>query len=200
MDKITIRSNYESCLNALARISAYASSTPISITEVHERQDALATEDLVNFCIHARRLAESTGLNDHMRQIEISMNDKRAPLSLGKIMGFLIHHDILLIIRCKTRFEMFKKSLEGETGDAFFKKVKNEIYKNPYSEPMTPLVLFQSDRSDGPRLLNLAQFLRTFSEKIMLEVLITNKWLQDDLFKDMNSTEAEARQMLSRIT
>ena len=39
---------------------------------------------------------------------------------------------------------------------------------------------------------------KAFSEKILLEVLKTNHWLQDDLFKDLDMTEEDARRVLSR--
>jgi hypothetical protein len=59
--------------------------------------------------------------------------------------------------------------------------------------------LFQSDRSGGMRLINLVTFLEVFSEKILLEILKSNHWLQDDLFKDLDVTEEDARRILSRM-
>ena len=94
---------------------------------------------------------------------------------------------------------MFIKWLEGQTGEAFFKKVKSEMYQAPYSEPITPHVLFKSDHSDGMRLINLVTFLEFFSEKILLEILMSNQWLGDDLFKDLDMTEEDARDVLKRI-
>lgn len=69
MDKKVVRASYESCLNALARLNAYATSSPsIGITEINARQDILAADDLILFCIHARRLAENMGLKDLLNQ------------------------------------------------------------------------------------------------------------------------------------
>lgn len=199
MDKRVVRTSYEGCLNAVARLSAYATSKPILITEVNERQDILAADDLIDFCIHARRLIENMGSKNLLYQATIGTSDAKAPLSVGHIIGYLIHHDLLIIFRCGVRFKMFKKWLEGETGDEFFKKVKSEMHQLPYSEPITPHVLFQSDRSDGMRLINLVTFLQIFSEKILLEILKSNRWLQDDLFKDLDMTEEDARKLLTRI-
>ncbi|MCB9985886.1 MAG: hypothetical protein H6864_09430 [Micavibrio sp.] len=199
MDKKVVRASYESCLNAIARLSAYATSKPILITEVNERQDILAADDLIDFCTHARRLIENIGLKDLLYQATMETSDAKDPLSAGQIIGYLIHHDLLMIFRCGVRFKMFKKWLEGETGDAFFKKVKSEMHQLPYSDPIMPHALFQSDRSDGMRLINLVTFLQIFSEKILLEILKSNHWLQDGLFKDLDMTEDDARKLLSRI-
>lgn len=199
MDKIVVRTSYESCLSTIARLSAYATSKPILITEVNKRQDILATDDLISFCIHARRFVENLGSKDLLYQEMIETNDCKNSLSLGKIIGCLIHHDTFEILRCKTRFEMLEASLTGVKGNDFFKKITNEIQKPPYSQPIIPHILFQSDRSDGMRLINLVTFLEVFSEKILLEILKANHWLQDNLFRDLDITKDDARQIMSRI-
>jgi hypothetical protein len=199
MDKKLVRASYESCLSATARLSAYATSKPILITEVNERQDILAADDLIDFCIHARRLVDNTDLRDLLYQAKIETNDAKDPLSVGQIIGYLIHHNVLMIFRCGVRFRMFQKWIKGKTRDEFFKNVETEIQQPAFSEPITPHILFQSDRSDGMRLINLVTFLEIFSEKILLEILKTNHWLQDDLFKDLDLTEEDARRVLSRI-
>lgn len=199
MDKKTIRASYESCLSATARLSAYATAKPILITEVNERQDILAADDFIDFCIHTRRLIENIGARDLLHSTKIETNDGKASISVGQVIGYIIHHDLLIIFRCGVRFRMFQKWLEGETGDEFFKKVKLEMQQAPFSEPITPHVLFQSDRSNGMRLINLVTFLQAFSEKVLLEILKSNQWHQDDFFKDLDMTEKDARQLLSRI-
>jgi len=200
MDKKLVRASYESCLSATARLSAYATSNPILITEINERQDILAAGDLIDFCIHARRLVDNMDLRDLLYQAKIETNDEKASLSLGQIIGYLIHHDVLMIFRCGVRFRMFQKWLKGKTREEFFKNVESEIQQAPFSEPITPHVLFQSDRTDGMRLINLLTFIQVFSEKVLLETLKTNHWLQDDLFKDLDMTEEDARRILSRMS
>jgi hypothetical protein len=199
MDKKVVRASYERCLNATARLSAYATSKPILITEVNWRQDILAVDDLSDFCIHARRLIENIGLKNLLYQQSMESSDGQSPLSLGKIIGRLIHHNTLEIIRCGTRFRMLQARVSGVEGDEFFKKVEPEMRKPPFSEPITPHILFQSDRSDGMRLINLVIFLQIFSEKILLEVHTSNHWLGDDLFKDLDMTEEDVRKLLPRI-
>jgi hypothetical protein len=198
MDKVVVRASYESCLSAIARLSAYATSKPILITEVNDRQDILAADDLIGFCIHARRLIDNMDLRDLLYQTKIETNDNKDQIFLGKIIGYLIHHDVLMFFRCGVRFRMFKKWLEGEDQNEFFKNIENEIQKTPFSEPIIPHILFQSDRSDGMRLINLVTFLEAFSENVLLEILKSNYWLQDDLFKDFDLTEEDARRILSQ--
>lgn len=132
MDKKVVRASYEGCLRAIARLSAYATSKPILITEVNVRQDILAVDDLMSFCIHARRFIENIGAKNYLQKAEMETNDKRPPLPLGKIIGHLIHHDTLEILRCRTRLRMLEASLRGAVGDEYFKQVKHEIHKNPY--------------------------------------------------------------------
>lgn len=200
MDKKVVRASYESSLSAIARLSAYATSKPILINEVNERQDILAADDLIDFCIHARRLVDNMNLKDLLYQTKIETNDEKGPLSIGQIIGYLIHHDVLMILRCGVRFRMFQKWAKGTSREEFFKNVETEIQQTAFSEPIPPHVLFQSDRSDGLRLINLVTFLEAFSDKILFEILKTNYWLQDDLFKDLDMTEEDARRVLSRFS
>ncbi|MGH1397662.1 MAG: hypothetical protein ACRBCT_00415 [Alphaproteobacteria bacterium] len=199
MDKKVVRVSYESSLSAIARLSAYATSNPILINEVNERQDILAADDLIDFCIHARRLVDNMDLKDLLYQTKIETNDEKGPLSIGQIIGYLIHHDVLMIFRCGVRFRLFQKWAKGTSREEFFKNVETEIQQTAFSEPITPHILFQSDRSDGLRLINLVTFLEAFSDKILLEILKINYWLQDDLFKDLDMTEEDARRVLSRL-
>ena len=139
------------------------------------------------------------GLRDLVYQAKIDANDTKAPLSIGQIIGYLIHHDVLMIFRCGVRFRMLQKWIKGKTRDEFFKDVEVEIQQTAFSEPITPHILFQSDRSDGLRLINLVTFLKAFSDAVLLEILKSNHWLQDDLFKDLDMTEEDARRVLSRM-
>jgi len=200
MDKKIVRASYESCLNASARLLAYSTSRPISITEVHERQDILAEEDLIAFCIHARRLIENADLIDLAKEVQIDTNDNREPQSIWQILGYLIHHDTLLIIRCATRFRMLMRNLEGLTGEEYLKSTKDDWRKTPYSEPVAPTIFFKSDRTKGFRMFALGKFLEIFSRSILETALTNNKWLQDDVFKDTDLTEEEARIILSKIS
>lgn len=200
MDKKVVRASYESSLSAIARLSAYATSKPILINEVNERQDILASDDLIDFCIHARRLVDNMDLKDLLYQTKIETNDEKGLLSIGQIIGYLIHHDVLMIFRCGVRFRMFQKWAKGTSREEFFKNVETEIQQTAFSEPITPHILFQSDRSDGLRLINLVTFLEAFSDKILLEILKINYWLQDDLFKDLDMTKEDARRVLSRFS
>lgn len=199
MDKKVVRASYESCLNAIARLSAYATCNPILINEVNDRQDILAADDLIDFCIHARRLVDNMDLRDILYQAKMETSDAKAPLSLGQIIGYLIHHDVLMIFRCGVRFRMLQKWIKAKARDDFFEDVEAEIQQTAFSEPITPHILFQSDRSDGLRLINLVTFLKTFSDAVLLEILKSNHWLQDDLFKDLDMTEEDARRVLSRM-
>lgn len=201
MDKKVVRSSYESCLDATARLSAFATSKPFpDALEVNERQDVLATDDLISFCIHARRLIENTGLKDLLSKTTMETSD-RSQISLWKIIGCLIHHDELVIIRSAVRFRMLQETLDGTTGEEFFKKVQHEIKKPQYSEPITPHVLFKSDKIHYT-LINLTGFVQIFSEDIILEVVKKAQgeglYLMDDPLRDLS--EEERMRILSRAT
>ena len=168
MDKKVVRSSYENCLDATARLSAYATSKPFSDAyETNLRQDVLAVDDLTIFCIHARRLVENIGLKDLLRQTTMRASDN-TPWSLWKIIGCLIHHDLIQIIRCQTQFRMLQARLKGPEGAEYFEKIENDLLKRPYSEPMSPQVLFKSDRIHYT-MIDLTEFIRIFSEKKSLD-------------------------------
>lgn len=192
MNKQVVRSSYEGCLDATARLSAYVTSKPFTdALETNARQDVLAANDLVVFCIHARRLIENVGLKDMLNNKTMEASDK-SRISLLKIIGCLIHHDELIIIRDQTRFRMLQATLDGTTGEDFFNRVKDEIKKPSYSEPITPHVLFKSDKIHYT-LINLAQFIQIFSEEVILEVIkkANNQGLhlQDDPLRDFDQNE-----------
>ncbi|MGH1404142.1 MAG: hypothetical protein ACRBDL_07850 [Alphaproteobacteria bacterium] len=199
IDKKVVRASYESCLDATARLSAYATSRPFAgAADVNERQDTLATNDLISFCIHARRLVENMGLIELLNKTTMETSD-RSTISLWKIIGCLIHHDLLMIFRCETRFKMLQASLSGAQGEEFLKMVETQIKTPAYSEPITPHILFKSDRIHYT-LINLARFIQLFSQDILPTVvdkaLDQGLCLQDDPLQDM--TEEERGRILSR--
>lgn len=201
MDKKVVRASYESCLDATARLSAYATSQPFKgANEVNNRQDILATDDLIVFCIHARRLVENVGLNKFVKQSQMQTSDGTS-MSLWKIIGCLIHHDMLEVIRCGSRFKMLQISLEGLSREEFFRRAEKEMRKPPYSEPIPPHVLFKSDKIHYT-LINLVEFQQMFSQEILPEVvrksLDKGFCLIDDPFKDLDMSE-EALSALNRM-
>ena len=200
MDKKVVRSSYESFLDATARLAAYATSKPFSEAfEVNERQDILAADDLVVFCVHARRLVENVGLRKLLSQTNVKVSDGSS-IALWKVIGCLIHHDLLMIFRCEARFRMLQASLAGVAGDEFFKKIEAEIKTPAYSVPISPQVLFKSDRIHYT-MINLAQFLQIFSQDIIpaliKKALDEGLCLLDDPLKDFN--EAEKQRALSNL-
>ena len=200
MNKQVIRSSYESCLDATARLSAYVTSKPfLNAFETNERQDVLAANDLVVFCIHARRLIENVELKDFVNKTTMETSD-RSLISLWRIIGCLIHHDELIIIRDQTRFRMLQAALDGAKGEEFFKRVENEMQKPCYSEPLTPHVLFKSDKIHYT-LINLVRFIQLFSEDIILEVIQKAQneglYLHDDPLRDLDDNQR--MQILSRV-
>ncbi len=201
MDKKVVRASYESCLDITARLAAYVTSSPLlEAIEVNKRQDILAEDDLIVFCIYARRLVENAGLGKLLNQTTMKTSDGTS-LSLWKIIGYLIHHDLLIILRCETRFRMLQASLEGASKDEFFKKVEGEMKKSPYSEPIQPHVLFKSDIIHYT-LINLVEFLQIFSQeiipKIIKKALDEDLYLLDDPLRDLDISE-EGLRALSRI-
>lgn len=202
MDKILVRSNYENCLDAAARLCAYATSKPFEgAFEVNGRQDALAINDLIVFSLHARRLVESIGLKDLANQLAIQISGGGS-LSLWKIIGYLIHHDDLLIIRSATRLRMLNASIKSQTKDEFWQTVKPDLTKGSYSESIPPLILFKSDKI-GYTMISLADFLKRFSEEIILEVIkkagTNNLILTENPLEDLDISEKDIKLALSGI-
>lgn len=161
MDKKVVRSSYESCLDATARLAAYATSKPfLKAGEVNGRQDVLASGDLISFCIHARRLIDNVGLYELTNQTMIKCGDKTS-LSLWKLLGALIHHNELEILRCATHLRILKIRIDSKTDDEYWEKIMPELFKGSYSEPVSPLVLFKSDQVKM-KAIDLAEVLQIF--------------------------------------
>lgn len=194
------RASYESCLDVTARLSAYVTSKPfLEAPEVNTRQDLLAINDLVSFCINARRLIENIGLKDLVSQTNIKTN--AVPMSLWKIIGGLIHHDDLMIIRSESRWKMFQAMLDSTKDDKFWERVGSHLDKPVYDAPITPLVLFKSDKIPYT-LIYLEEFVQIFSEKIILAVI--KKALDEDLclveppFRDVEMSKEALLKIVSR--
>lgn len=200
MDKRTIRASYESCLNSLARLNAYTTSKPLlGATEINVRQDVLARDDLVSFCIHARRLVENIELKDLLSQITITHSNGTL-FSLWKIIGYLIHHDELEILRCDTRMRYLQDRMNGKTHTEALKTIILEK-RPPYSEPIPPRIVFKSDKIEQT-IMNLETFLRLFSLEVLPAIidraLEKGLDLKDDLFKDVEMTQELAQILYQR--
>lgn len=200
MDKKVVRASYENCLNGLARLNAYATSNPsIGITEINVRQDILAADDLIFFCIHARRLLENVGCKELSKKIFID-HANGTSFSLWKIIGHLIHHDELEILRCNTRMRYLEDRLNGKTHEEALERIIAEN-KLPYSEPIAPRIVFKADQTEHT-IMNLETFLRLFSKEILPEIInhALNQGLdlRDNPLQDLEITE-ELRLMLSRL-
>lgn len=195
MDKSVVRVSYESCLNALARLNAYATSKPFPrATEINVRQDTLAMDDLIIFCIHARRLVENIGLKDLLNQTFIT-HANGASLSLWRIIGYLIHHHELEILRCNTRMKYVADRMNGKTHNEALERILIEN-RPPYAEPISPHIVFKSDKIEQT-IMNLETFLRIFSQEILPEIishsLNEGLDLRDDPLKDIEMTEDLAK-------
>lgn len=203
MNKQLVRSSYESCLDVTARLNAYATSKPfLGASEINARQDFLATNDLIQFCIHTRRLVDSVGLRDLVLETMIESNLGPMSLSLWKAIGGLIHHDDLLIIRTASGWKMFQAVIAGAHGDEYWERVRPHLKDRPYSEPITPRILFKSDKIPYT-LFNLEEFLEVFSTKILPAIcessLDKGLSLMEDLFKDLDMTDEKLAKILGQI-
>ena len=195
MDKKVVRSSYENCLDATARLAAYATSQPIpKAPEVNARQDTLATNDLISFSIHARRLIDNIGLYTAANKIALKCCDG-SNMSIWKFFGAIIHHNELVVIRCGTRLRMLKAWVECKSEDEYWNRVIPELVKGTYSEPVAPLVLFKSDKTLRT-VVRLDEPLLTFSQKILKMIVREASdhklYLDDDPFEDIDISKKGA--------
>lgn len=200
MNKKIVRANYESCLNAIARLSAFATSTPyVDALEVNQRQDILANEDLIVFCIHARRLIESMELREIAHNTQIKTGESKNE-SLWRVINYIIHHDELEIIRSATRVRMIKALNESKTKKEYWERISTDLNKKSYSEPISPFILVKSQHTEFLSI-SLAEIIQVFSEMIILEVIkkadSSGLQLIDDPFQDIELSD-EGLEQLSR--
>lgn len=198
MDKKVVRESYESCLSAAARLAAYATSKPfLEAVEVNDRQDLLATDDLVVFCIHARRLIKKAGIEDIVKKTTIKTCNGIS-LSFWKVLGCVIHYEELEISRSESRFAMMKAFIESKTEKEFWEKVTPEVTRRSFTDTIAPHILLKSDESER-MFFSLYEFMKIFSEKIIravIEKALDEGFLLDNIFRDY--TQAEVMQVLSR--
>lgn len=64
---------------------------------VIDRLDILAADDLIYFCIYARRLLDKRDLRDLLYQAMIITSDSKTLYMWRQIFGYLIHHDVLMM-------------------------------------------------------------------------------------------------------
>jgi hypothetical protein len=125
MDKKVVRSSYESYLSVVARLSAFVTARPFFFTELSVRQDILAAQDLLSFCLHARRLVENAGLRALACNTYMGYSDGGVK-SLWEILGYLIHHNEFNIIRCESQFRRLR---EAEGGVSNRERIENVLKK-----------------------------------------------------------------------
>ena len=201
MDKKVVRASYESCLDATARLAAYATSKPLSkASDVSGRQDILAADDLIAFSIHARRLIDNVTLYDFTNQMMVKCADGSS-MSLWRVLGALIHHDELVILRCATRLRMLEAMVESKTDDEYWERVMPELTRETYSEPVPPLILFKSDKV-ARTVVDLVELLQIFSQEILTAVIKRASdeglYLDDDPFEDVDVSD-KAIEVLSQL-
>lgn len=108
----SIRRSYDAVLSTCARLSTFATARPMETdTDVNERQESLAIDDLIFLSIHGRRLLSDTDVTGKAKITTISIEipvfagpdvkfqHNGETISVWRILGAIVHHRELRVIR-----------------------------------------------------------------------------------------------------
>jgi hypothetical protein len=112
-----IRHAYEQLVTRAARLSSFASSTVLpGWSDVTERQEQLALDDLITFAIYTRRAVENSGRHKefHQATMNVFYGADPKPISIMEVVNIVIHHRFIYLFR---RGSDFKSSVLQQGGD-----------------------------------------------------------------------------------
>lgn len=133
-----IRHAYDQVITHTARLAAFAASLPFpDMSTIEDRQDKLATDDLIALSLHMRRLIEVSSTDRLVRAATVHGVDdgKRSDIPITRMINKIIHHRRLDILR---RQSDYMPPPDG-TNESFNKwlKARNVAYY--------PMIVVQSD-------------------------------------------------------
>jgi hypothetical protein len=104
-----VRHAFDEALNALSRLSAFATSKPREDGPIDSRQERLALDDLVTFAVHARRLVQNTvGKQSFDSVIIKQLEPLHGSIAIMHVLDALIHNEDVQVIRSFLQYGFIK--------------------------------------------------------------------------------------------
>jgi hypothetical protein len=161
-DAAAIRSIYEPLLDRCARLTAYAQPSERYVHwPVFERQERLATDDLIVFSLYARRFFHATSLVTLAHNVVIPLGLVRfsgQETSMWRVINTIIHNDEVFIFRDLSGIRSFYNALRDRIHYRDFLIDQN-------ARLMSPQVFVSSDHFIFA--FDLAVLLGIFNERIL---------------------------------
>lgn len=150
---VLVRHAYEGVLDRAARLISFGSSKSIaSNTEIGDRQERQAVDDVLLFAIYARRLIDLAKAKSLARNVSVglwhfggtqtdmkfALNSKT--ISMWGLLGVIVHHKFVEVVR----YQLQVKALVGAATEVLL----GDILDGPEKYQFQPKVFVQSDKSD----------------------------------------------------
>src|SRR5665213_1386665 len=103
--RVMIRHAYNETITLAARLVSFAACPPLPDWDaIEDRQEELATGDLIAFSLYLRRLIETVGIEQELRAMEMPAFEVGGPkrLPIVRVINTVIHHRWIHIVRRKS--------------------------------------------------------------------------------------------------
>ena len=104
-----IKHAYENAISASARLYSFATGeSPKTDGPIGDQQEILATDDLLVFSIHSRRLIENTISLQRAKHtlVPAAVAGSRQYISMTRIINILVHHKKILVVRSEKHLKI----------------------------------------------------------------------------------------------
>jgi hypothetical protein len=169
-DATEIFYEYDRMLDRLARLHSFGNSLPSSDSELSERAERLAKDDLLNFSIHCRRLLTIAGQIKLASKAKVlstkfvqgahpanMMVEREPSTDIWKIINTIMHHDFLKVINSSFDVDLY-----------IFNKGR-EALGSPLT-PLRPVVILKSDKVSFLGF-KIATFVDLFCEEVLEDLV-----------------------------
>jgi hypothetical protein len=171
-----VKHSYENAITAAARLHSFATGNfSISGGPIQDRQELLATDDMLSLAFHSRRLIDNTMSLKRASQVLVQATVKPGLdyIPITRIINVLIHHKEIVSIRSEFDFDRY-------FGKSIFDRWLNGIE----DRKINPICIVTSDK-DALIGFRIKEFIEVYHKKIIEPIIDlcdeNNLFLTDDI-------------------
>ena len=156
-----IKHAYDNAISASARLYSFASGeSPKTDGPIGEQQEILATDDLLAFAIHSRRLIENTISIQRARQtlVPVAVTGSRQHISITRIINVLVHHKKILVIRSEKHLKIH------------FRAASLHDLLHDDDHKISPICIVTSDK-DVALIFKIQEMIEIYQEKVISPII-----------------------------
>jgi hypothetical protein len=155
-----IRHAYENVTTSSARLFSFSTGrAPTSDGPIADQQTLLASDDLVAFAIHGRRLIENTISGKRARHVlvPVATKDAKQYIPITKLINALIHHRDILILRTEQEVRIWSG----------VRRLEDFLIANRKS--IKPICFVTSEKESI--MFRIEEMVEVFQEKILEQII-----------------------------